>query len=655
VNQPDEAVREWRTAIQRDPGEGRSYLSLAGEYERSGRPELALHTYLELTSAVPTASNYLIAAQRIGALSGQLPDQPSRPTAKIAVLGNATLSHLCSYLSVECSRSGLRPILYEGGFDQYVQEISSCASRLYEFLPDVVILAIHASRLFPRIHDFPFELTVDERRAEMRAGLATLQSLLDRLTERSPALVLCHNMVAPQHPALGLLDWRDELGQMETFNLINAELARLVRNRYRNVYVLDEDRVQARVGKAGATDERLWFTARIPWSHQATVALAREHMRFIQPYRALGRKCIVLDLDGTLWGGIVGEDGVDGIDLGPESPGNAFVAFQLELRRFWQRGVILAVCSKNNEEDVAAAFGHPAMELNRSHFAAWRVNWEPKPSNLREIAEELNVGLDSIVFVDDNPVERAEMRSILPEVLTVELSSDPALFRRTLLELGVFETLAWTDEDRRRNQLYAAQEARHRFQSARASGGGSLEDYLSDLQIEIDIESANARNLPRIAQLTQKTNQFNLTTRRYSEAQIQDMQRDGWDVYIARVRDRFGDNGLTAVVIAEPTSAVIWELDTLLLSCRVMGRGVETVLLTFAADRVRGRGVKWLDGRFIPTQKNAPARDFYSRHDFHRLDRDADGSELWRLDLASASLAYPAWLTVHHADCQTSE
>jgi FkbH-like protein len=420
----------------------------------------------------------------------------------------------------------------------------------------------------------------------------------------------------------------------------------MVRQRYNNVYVLDEDAVQARTGKERATDARLWFTARMGWSDAVLPALAREHMRYLTPYKGLSRKCIVLDLDNTLWGGVIGEDGIEGIQLGPEAPGNAFVAFQRELERLWHRGILLAICSKNNEADVLPVFDrHPHTVLKLSHFAARRVNWQSKAMNLREIAAELNIGLDSLVFLDDNPAERAAVRAELPQVLTIDLPIDPAHYRTTLLGLDVFETLALTEDDLLRNERYTAQTARREFESQYVESHVPLEVYLADLQLRVEIDRINQQTLPRVAQLTNKTNQFNLTTHRYSEAEILEMQARGFEGFSARVMDRFGDNGVVGVTIVR-RDGLVMEIDTFLLSCRVMGRGVETAILSFLATLASQDGLQRLRGWYLPTEKNAPVKDCYRQHGFKLVEQGPGGGELWELDLADAAVPSPPWLSV---------
>ncbi len=400
----DEAVELWSEAIHRNPQEAGNYLSLAQLCKRMGRVERALASCLDLVNFAPSAGNTLIVAGLLDELAPLLAEAKPDQTLKVALLGNATLDHLRSYLKVELYRAGLRPDIYIGDFGQYTQEILDPSSGLYSFSPDVVILAIHPSRLFPNLHSFPFDMTVEQRRAEIDAGLETLRSLLATFRQHSPAPVLVHNMVVPQHPALGTLDLRDELGQVAAFQQINLRLADMGRDQFKNVYIVDEDGIQSRYGKAQATDTRMWLTARLAWSDALLRALAREYLRFIRPLKGLSRKCIVLDLDNTLWGGVVGEDGLAGIQIGSEAPGSAYVAFQRELERLWRRGILLAISSKNNPEDALAVFEkHPDMVLKLSHFATHRINWEPKELNIRDIAQELNIGLDSLVFLDDNP------------------------------------------------------------------------------------------------------------------------------------------------------------------------------------------------------------------------------------------------------------
>jgi FkbH-like protein len=309
------------------------------------------------------------------------------------------------------------------------------------------------------------------------------------------------------------------------------------------------------------------------------------------------------------------------------------------------------LCSKNNPEDVwPVVEGHPHMVLRRSRFVAARLNWRDKASNIVEIARELNIGVDSLVFLDDNPAERALVRQQIPQVLTVELPADPAYFVRTLQELDVFESLGLTDEDRQRGDMYRQARDRREYQEVRATSS-DLTSHLESLQIAVTIRRATPFSIARVAQLVNKTNQFNLTTRRYTEPQIRAMAEatDHWVVISVSVTDRFGDLGLTGVAFVQIRSQ-IWVVDSFLLSCRVLGRGVENALLAHILGRARAAGAHLLQGLFIPTARNAPARHLYSEGGFQpvRTGQGADGETVFELSLDSreARREYPSWLRV---------
>jgi FkbH-like protein len=288
---------------------------------------------------------------------------------------------------------------------------------------------------------------------------------------------------------------------------------------------------------------------------------------------------------------------------------------------------------------------HPGMLLKPLHFSALRINWRDKASNLREIAEELNVGLDALAFVDDNPVERQQVRDELPAVHVLDLPVDPGQFARALRRAPVFERLTLSSEDSRRAAMYESQRERRQLMHDMSS----RDDFLRSLQQQAEISPVTPATLTRVAQLTNKTNQFNLTTRRYSEQQIRDLVASpGWDCFSIRVRDRFGDNGLVGVAITRTVDASC-EIDTLLLSCRVIGRSIETAFLSFLADHARRRGAAEMRGWFYPTKKNAPASEFYRDHRFALIDR-RDEATLWGLDLADRRLACPEWIAVHFAN-----
>jgi FkbH-like protein len=388
-------------------------------------------------------------------------------------------------------------------------------------------------------------------------------------------------------------------------------------------------------------DEHKWLTVRLPIKADCLMYLAQEWLRFIHPLAGKVCKALVMDLDNTLWGGVIGEDGLAGIQVGLDYPGAAYAAVQRVILDLYQRGIILAVCSKNNPADAMEALEHhPEMLLRPHHFASMRINWQDKAQNLREIAAELNIGIEALAFLDDNPAERHWVRSELPEVTVIDLPNDPMDYSQALRDAPVFERLSLSAEDRERGRYYAEQRQRTELESSAVS----LEDFYRSLQMEVEIASVTPQTLNRTAQLTQKTNQFNLTTRRYTEQQLTEMTASPeWQVRSLRVRDRFGDNGLVGVAITHCIGEVC-EIDTLLLSCRVIGRTVETALLANLAQEARNQGMLSLQGWYLPTKKNVPAKDVYRSHGF-KLIKEVDQDTLWEFDLSTGRINCPEWLT----------
>lgn len=644
----ERAAETWAALLQAQPDYAPATLRLADYYAKEGQADSAAELLLRLVELAPTPQNYQSAYNRLQRLKSKLPAPASgNANIRLALIGSSTLDGLLAYLDINCRLAGLHPETYLGGFNQYTQDILNPASALYQFKPDVIVLKLDAALVFPQIEANLLSMSAAQRQAEVEAIVERLAKLLETLTSRTSATVLINNFSLPEYSPFGIADLRDEFGQTAFYSTLNLKLAETVAKRFPTVFVVDEERVAGRVGKRHATDERLWLMARETVSEKLRPELAAEYTRYIKALRGQTKKCLVLDLDNTMWGGIVGEDGPAGIQLGSDAPGNAFNAFQQTLLQLSQRGLLLAIASKNNEADALEVLEkHPDMLLRPSHFAARRINWQDKPSNLKEIARELNIGLGSLVFIDDNPVERALMRQMLPQVLTVELPSDPALYRRAILELLDLDTLVLTKEDLARSRLYLEQQARQQFESQHTD---NLEAFLYDLQMKLTIEPANELTLPRIAQLVNKTNQFNLTTRRYTEAQVREMAADTAKYLIlsVRVQDRFGDNGLTGVAIIEKDETR-WKLDTLLLSCRIMSRTVENAFVNHIIEQAQQMGARFLLGEYIPTAKNEVVASLYPNLGFRQLNLPSEnGATFWQLDLKEVSPKIPDWFKLN--------
>ncbi len=590
----------------------------------------------------PATANYVV--QRAATLRAQLSLSPCR----VFILRSFTVEPLVPQLRAAAFAGGIELSVEVGGFNTYTQELLDPDSALYRFQPDVALLCVQTRDVAPDLWDSFTALSEREISAASARVIDTFDGLITQFRRHSQAHLIIHNLEIPAWPSQGILAAQATTGQSEVIRQLNLELKRLV-SKQRGVYLLDYDGVIARYGRSRWYDERKWLTARMPMVADAMLPLIDEWLRFLHPLTGRVCKALVVDLDHTLWGGVVGEDGIEGIKLSREYPGAAYLALQQAILDLYHRGLILAVCSKNNLADAVAAIeSHPEMLLRPHHFAALRINWNDKAQNLRELAAELNLGLDALAFLDDNPAERALIRSELPEVTVIELADDPMSYARTLRDCPVFERLTLSEEDRERGRYYAEQRQRVELQQAATS----LVDYYRSLRQELELAPVTPQNLARVAQLTQKTNQFNLTTRRYSEQQVAELAADSrFRIYAARVKDRFGDHGLVGVVIVREERDR-WELDTFLLSCRVIGRTVETALLSFIAAEARAAGVKNLTGWFLPTKKNAPARDFYQAHRFQVAAEDERGT-LWSLSLNQAAPACPEWITLNIAEGAT--
>jgi FkbH-like protein len=525
-------------------------------------------------------------------------------------------------------------------FNAYAQEILEPSSRLYSFAAESVILAVQTRDVAPDLWARYADCTSVEHNAAVERVSAGFRNWIQVFRSHSQAHLIVHTLEVPPLPSRGVLDSQLESGQVTAIQQINHELRRVAQAQ-RGVYILDYDALVARHGRLRWHDERKWLTMRMPIAADNLVYLASEWLRYIQPLSGRICKVLVADLDNTLWGGVIGEDGVEGIKVGEEYPGAAYRALQRVMLDLYHRGILLAVCSKNNVSDAMEVLeNHPGMLLRPQHFAALRINWNDKVQSLREIAAELNVGIDALAFMDDNPVERERVRTELPEVTVIDLAVDnPMEYARTLRATPVFERLALSTEDQERGRYYVEQ--RQRVELERSAS--SLEDFYYSLQQEVEMVPLTSATCPRVAQLTQKTNQFNLTTRRYSEQQINELAASPtWSVCGVRVKDRFGDNGLVGVVITRDKDTTC-EIDTFLLSCRVIGRTVETAVFSWVAERARARGLRQLQGWFLPTKKNAPAKAFYAEHGF-RVVTEQDGGTLWALDLEEATVTYPQWI-----------
>jgi len=559
---------------------------------------------------------------------------------RVVFLRSFTLEPAMPLLRAAAVLNGLRLSVQLSDFNTYSQEVLDPGSRMYKFDPEVVILAIQAQDLVPELWYRYAELDAAAVDEKVEAAEAILAELIRAFRHYHRAHLIVHNLEIPSVAASGILDAQSDAGQAQAIRRINHAMVKIA-NQTPGVYVLDYDALVSRYGRLHWRDEQKWLSARMPISAGCLGYLAAEYVRFLIPLAGRTCKALVVDLDNTLWGGLIGEDGLSGIQLGPEYPGAAFLNLQRAILDLYRRGIILAICSKNNAGDALEALeNHPHMLLRPHHFAAMRINWNDKAQNLREIATELNIGIGALGFLDDSPEEREQVGRQLPEVCVIDLPKDPMGFSTALRECPAFERLSLSAEDLQRSGYYAGERQRKGL----AEQAPSLEEFYRSLDICVEIGPVDADSLKRVAQLTQKTNQFNLTTRRYTEQQITELLHlADWYVYYLRAADKFGDNGIVGVAMTRKVGENM-EIDNLLLSCRVVGRSIETAFLAHLAQEALQQGFHLLRGWFVTTRKNAVSKNFYSSHGFHPVSTQPNGETLWEFDLSKGQIHCPEWI-----------
>lgn len=603
----------------------------------------AAHAFLTQST---DAGRWRFVSRLVGNLpSGSLGLHPMR----VALLASFSIEFLNDPLTALGLAEGLRIALYRSGFAQYHQELANRASGLYAFKPDVVILALEGQRVMQSVYDDFLSLQPADKTQLVARAMAQIEPLIVAFRRHSDALLLIHNFDPPRPLALGILDGLLDSGQTEVIQTMNIALSALARG-HRGVFVVDYAGLVAQVGANNWYDLRMAYVAKAPIAQKEWPRLAREYIKFLRALSGQSRKCLVTDLDNTLWGGVVGEEGIGGIQLGVEYPGNAFVAFQKALGQLHARGVLLAIASKNNPADVEEVFlQHLGMVLRMDHFACREIHWQPKSQSLLAIAKRLNIGLEHMVFIDDSQVECEQIKSALPMVRVIQFPSRPCEAIQVLLHEGLFDTLNYSSEDKKRGQLYQQRAQAEELQAA----SSSLPQFYHSLAMQVSIEAVTKASLPRVAQLTQKTNQFNLTTFRYSEEEVARRMADpDWLIRTVRVVDCFGDNGIVGVMMAQVVGAEkILLVDTFLLSCRVIGRTIETAMLACLCVEARAWGLGVVRGRVIPSAKNAPARNLYQNHGFilqnaSLVPDDLTHESLWELDLAQGDVVHPPWITL---------
>ena len=560
------------------------------------------------------------------ARAGRKTDSSGLPPVRVALLSDAATQLLVPVLRELLRRGGLAAEIYEAPFAAIELEVFNPSSGLYAFKPEFVVVlnctqALRAS-FFQHASNSDFVGEVQGR----------IVGVWNTIRQNTPALIIQSTYVMPYERLFGNYDnkrvgsWSDAVAEINHGIVVSAR-------EHNNVLVNDVDGLASWVGRCAWFDERFWDLAKSFCATEYLPALAQNITDIVLAARGRAVKCIILDLDNTLWGGIVGDDGMGGIQLSAHGDGEAFYRFQSLLLALKRRGILLCVCSKNEHAAAIRPFEeHPDMVLRKEDITIFVANWENKVENIKRIRESLEIGYDSIVFIDDSPFERNFVRAILPDVIVPELPEDPSEYVKALSELNLFETTSVSAEDSGRSDLYRAEFERR----SAASMFSNFEEYLRSLNMTIEVARFETSRLSRIAQLLQRSNQFNLTTHRYNERECQEMMQDTSCIPLyGCLRDRFGDHGLISIIVARPDPiASVLEIVDWLMSCRVLARGVEEYLMNHIIAQAARLDLSIVVGTYIPSVKNAMVKDFYSKFGFQNVEESANGTTRWQLRVA---------------------
>jgi FkbH-like protein len=543
---------------------------------------------------------------------------------RLGLVGAGTLDLLADAIAGSALRHRVLATVATGDYGNAVRDCLDPGSGLLAQDLDALLIALDHRSLGLEAP----QLRAPDAQAAVQAALATVTAMVEGAGRAVRGSIMVATLVPPVEALFGSYDAVEPGSVAAMVAAVNAGLVAMARAG--SIVLVDFAGLAALVGRERWHDAQAWQMAKLAIGPDALPLAGDAVARVLAAVRGTTRKCLVLDLDNTLWGGVIGDDGVEGIAIGQGSPtGEAFLAVQQLALQLRQRGIVLAVCSKNDEAVARAPFrDHPDMLLREDHIAVFVANWGDKASNLRAIAAALNIGLEALVLLDDNPAERAQVRLELPMVAVPEIGEDPALYPRLLASAGYFESIAFAEDDRVRADAYRANAQRAAF-----AGTSDMAGYLQSLEMVAEVRGFDAVNRARIAQLINKSNQFNLTTQRYSEREVAAMEVDRALVTLqVRLVDRFGDNGMVSVAILRPQAEAM-AIDSWLMSCRVLGRRLEEAVLAELAAAARARGAGALIGRYLPTSKNALVTDHYQKLGFQLVTRAEDGRSEWRLVL----------------------
>jgi FkbH-like protein len=577
-------------------------------------------------------------------LADELKEQLGAKRLKTYIVRSVTVEPILPSLTVEAVLANYVLDLRVGGYGSYADELLNPQSSLAQFRPNIVFVVLDLEDIAGRLPDLCAAGRSAEVQQEIEECVARISQLLTTFRSSNSARIVFQGCVIPDLTSLGDIgDANLSFSLPNAVQALNQKLSAVCRS-ISDCAFFDVDHLAARYGRARWRDNRMFLASRLPISSDAFSIYAHGLVRSLSALYRAPRKVLCTDLDNTLWGGVLGEEGPEGIATGSAYPGNCYLEYQKYLKQLSARGILLAIVSKNNEADVREAFQLRSADiaLTLDNFVGLKISWDDKAKAIRELSEELSLGLDSFVFVDDNPVECEAIRQQLPDVAVISAPvEEPWRLVEILSQQSFFDAAVVTDDDLNRVNEYKAQAQRAVLENA----ASNRDEFLASLEIVCTFQSALQAPLARAVQLLAKTNQFNVTTRRHSAAEVEDFAANG-QAWVIRVRDRFGDAGVVGLALARNQGDACY-IDSFLLSCRVIGRGIETALLAFIAENAQRTGATRILGEFIPTKKNAPSASFYADHSFTEKSRSQENNSiLYEFDLTTATINSPKWITL---------
>jgi FkbH-like protein len=559
--------------------------------------------------------------------------EPPEKEFRLGIVHTYTSDLLDPWLQFHAVIQGINLKTYHAPYGLNLME-SQKGSGLHVHAPDMILFMLTLEDIHPGFSQPDSSLHLNQRNDLLEEAVKRILEILVMFRANTSARIVLTFLPSVMPPALGIYDAQSEHSENLWRASLKKQLVDALGDALESSLFFDMDQILADIGGFHFFDFRFWYSARFPFTPLAANEFSRRLVNLMAVSVYPKAKVIALDADNTLWGGIIGEDGINGIALGPEYPGNTYVAFQRRLFDLQKRGFILALCSKNNAEDVHEILdNHPHQILRRHHFAAERINWLPKADNLVSLSSELNLGLDAFIFVDDSSHECDVIRNRLPQIEVIQTPSKPIDIPMCLDQVARLEILSLTEEDTLKTQLYAQEKQRKQFKQDANALGGDLNSYLASLKMKMRIEIDSRKDIARLAQLTQKTNQFNMTTRRYSEQQILDfIESKKWTVSSFTLSDIFGNSGIVGLALFHKLTDEEIDIDNFLMSCRVIGRSAESAFLYAMLNYFARMGITQVTATYSPTQKNSLVADFFNTHGF------APGNETgrYRRDLSAS-------------------